>query len=205
MTFGGYSGSNVVHEDFVIKIPEGMDITKAAPILCAGITMYSPLNYWNCTKGGKTVGVVGIGGLGTMGIKLAKALGNEVIAISTSSKKEALAKEKGASGFVVSKDPKSIEAHAGTCDIILNTVSVDHDINTYIPLLKKQATIVQLGGVGAPHMISQMPLMFNRISIGGSLIGGIKETQECIDICHQHNIYPDCDLIEAKHIDWAWE
>lgn len=112
MTFGGYSGSNVVHEDFVIKIPDGMDITKAAPILCAGITMYSPLKYWNCTEGGKTVGIVGIGGLGTMGIKLAKALGNEVVAISTSSKKEALAKEKGASAFVVSKDPESIKANA---------------------------------------------------------------------------------------------
>lgn len=204
-TFGGYSASNVVHEDYVIKIPEGMDITKAAPILCAGITMYSPLNYWNCTKGGKTVGVIGIGGLGTMGVKLAKALGNKVIAISTSAKKEQLAKDKGADGFVVSTDPESIKAHAYSCDVILNTVSVNHDLNVYIPLLKKQSVIVQLGGAPAPHTLSQMPLMFNRISVAGSLIGGIKETQEVIDLCHQHNIYPDCEMIEANKIDWAWD
>ena len=103
-TFGGYSGSNVVHEDYVIKIPDGMDLSKTSPILCAGITMYSPLNHWGCTKGGKTVGIVGVGGLGTMGIKLAKAMGNKVVAISTSSKKEAMAKAKGAEVFVVSKD-----------------------------------------------------------------------------------------------------
>lgn len=114
-----------------------MDITRAAPILCAGITMYSPLNYWDCTKGGKTVGVVGIGGLGTMGIKLAKALGNKVVAISTSNKKEAMAKEKGADTFVVSKDPESIKANAYSCDVILDTVSAEHDVNTYMPLLKK--------------------------------------------------------------------
>lgn len=204
-TFGGYTGSNVVHEDFVIKIPEGMDITKAAPILCAGITMYSPLNHWGCKAGGKTVGIVGIGGLGTMGIKLAKALGNNVIAISTSNKKEALAKEKGATGYVVSTDPESIKQNAGTCDLILNTVSAEHDVNTYVPLLAKQGTIVQLGLTLNPHPVSQLPLMFNRLSIAGSLIGGIKETQEVIDLCHQHNIYPDCEMIEAKQIDWAWD
>ena len=115
---------------------------KTAPILCAGITMYSPLNYWDCIKGGKTVGIIGVGGLGTMGIKLAKAMGNKVIAISTSNNKESIAKEKGADVFVISKDPDSIKANAFTCDLILNTVSVNHDLNVYIPLLKKEAVLV---------------------------------------------------------------
>ena len=136
-TYGGYSESNVVHEDYVIKIPDGMDLEKTSPILCAGITMYSPLNNWNCLKGGKTVGIVGVGGLGTMGIKLAKAMGNKVVAISTSAKKEAMAKAKGADVFVISKDPESIKANAHTCDVILNTVSAQHDLHTYMPLLKK--------------------------------------------------------------------
>jgi len=136
-TFGGYSGSYVVHEDYAIKFHQGMDLTKAGPILCAGITMYSPLSFWGANNGGKTVGIVGIGGLGTMGIKLAKALGNKVVAISTSDKKETLAREKGADEFVVSKDPESIKKHAMSCDIILNTVAVPHDINVYMPLLEK--------------------------------------------------------------------
>jgi len=175
-TFGGYSGSNCVHEDFVIKIPDGMDIQKSSPIMCAGITMYSPLNHWGCTNGGKTVGIVGIGGLGTMGVKIAKALGNKVIAISQSAKKEQMAKEKGADGFVVSTDPESIKAHMGTIDVILNTIAAPHDLMTYMPLLKKQGVHVCLGGVPNPHTFSQFPLLFNRWSIAGSLIGGIKET-----------------------------
>ena len=141
-TFGGYSGSNVVHEDFVIKIPDTMDAEKTAPILCAGITLYSPLNHWKCLEGGKTVGIVGIGGLGTMGIKLAKAMGNKVVAISTSDKKEALAKSKGADVFVVSSNPESIQANKFSCDVVLNTVSAKHDLNLYLPLLKKGGTLV---------------------------------------------------------------
>lgn len=195
----------MVHEDFMIKIPQGMDISKAGPIMCSGITMYSPMNHWGCAKGGKTIGIVGIGGLGSMGIKLARALGNNVVAISTSIKKEQMAREKGATGYVVSTDPESIKANAGTCDLILNTVSANHDINTYIPLLKKSGTIVQIGGVVKPHTVSQMPLMFGRLSIAGSLIGGIKETQEVIDLCHANNIYPDCQMIEANQLDWVFE
>ena len=142
-TFGGYSGSHVANQHFVIKIPDGIPIEAAAPILCAGITMYDPLRHWGATAGKKmTIGVVGIGGLGTMGIKLSKALGHDVVAISTSANKEALAKEKGATHFCVSKDPESIKAHAGLCDLILNTVGADHDVNTYFPLLNKSATIV---------------------------------------------------------------
>jgi uncharacterized zinc-type alcohol dehydrogenase-like protein len=204
-TFGGYTGSNVVHEDYVLKIPDDMDKEKTAPILCAGITMYSPLAHWDCLKGGKTVGIAGIGGLGTMGVKLAKAMGNKVVAISTSNKKEAMAKEKGADVFVVSKDADSVKANAATCDIILNTVSADHDLNSYLPLLKKQGTLVQLGGVTKPHELANFPLMLNRWSVAGSLIGGVKECQDCIDFCHAHGIYPDCHTVEAKQIDWAWD
>ena len=130
---GGYSGSYVVHESFCLKVPNGMPLELSAPILCAGITMYSPLEHWGFTKGGKkTVGIVGIGGLGTMGIKIARALGHDVVAISTSANKEEIAKQKGATHFVVSKDPESIAKCAGICDIILNTVSVNHDLNLYM-------------------------------------------------------------------------
>lgn len=205
-TAGGYSASHTVHEDFVLHIPEGMDLAKTAPLVCAGITMFSPLRHWGA--GGdkkKTVGIVGIGGLGTMGIKLAKAMGNEVMAISTSPHKETMAKEKGACLFACSKDPESMKAHAGMCDLILNTVAASHDINTYLPLLAKGgATIVQLGGVTTPMTLSQLPLMFNRMSVAGSLIGGIRETQECIDFCFKHGIYPDCETVEAKDIDRCW-
>jgi len=206
-TAGGYSASHTVHEDFVLKIPDGMDLVKTAPILCAGITMYSPLMHWGAGTGEKkTVGIVGIGGLGTMGIKLAKALGNDVMAISSSAHKEALAKEKGATMFACSRDPESMKANAGKCDLILNTVSASHDINTYLPLLSKGgATCVQLGGVTSPHAVHQFGLMMNRMSIAGSLIGGIKETQDCIDLCFKHGIYPDCTVVEAKDIDSCWD
>lgn len=204
-TFGGYSGSNVVHEDFVIKIPEGMDASKAAPIMCAGITMYSPLNHWGATKGGKTVGIIGIGGLGTMGIKLAKALGNKVVAISTSNKKEQMAKDKGADVFVVSTDPEQVKANARSCDLILNTVTVHHDAMPYISMLKKNGTIVQLGLITQTMELKQMPFIGGRLSFSGSVIGGIRETQECIDLCFKHGIYPDCQMVEAKEIDWVWD
>lgn len=140
---GGYSASCVVHEHFCLKIPNGMPLELSAPILCAGITMYSPLENWGFTKGEKrTVGIVGIGGLGTMGVKLARALGHDVVAISTSANKEAMARQKGATHFVASKDPESVTKHAGLCDIILNTVSVNHDLNLYLPLLAKSGTLV---------------------------------------------------------------
>ena len=162
-TWGGYSGSNVVHEHFVNHIPKELPLDKAAPILCAGITMYDPLHHWGfCDGKPKVVGIVGVGGLGTMGIKIAKALGHEVIAISTSAAKESLAKEKGASAFVVSKDPESIKAQAGRCNIILNTVSANHDLNLYLPLLKKNGILVQLGATPAPHAINQLGLIMTR-------------------------------------------
>jgi len=151
-TFGGYSGSNVVHEKFCLKVPEKIPLTAAAPILCAGITMYDPLRHWGACEGKKmSIGVVGIGGLGTMGIKIAKALGHDVVAISTTPSKESLAKEKGATHFCVSTDPESLKKYESSCDLILNVVSADHDLNVYIPLLKKSGTIVQMGLAMAPH------------------------------------------------------
>lgn len=154
-TFGGYTAANVVHEHFILKVPDGIPHEAVGPIMCAGITMYSPLKHWGAFKGEKmTIGVVGVGGLGTMGIKLAAAAGHDVIAISTSTKKEEIAKKKGATGFVVSKDPESIKAHAKSCDLILNTVSANHDLNTYVPLLANSGTIVQIGAALAPHPVS---------------------------------------------------
>ena len=142
-TYGGYSSETVTHEHFVFAIPDGIPQEAAAPILCAGITMYDPLRHWGFTNGEKkTVGIIGIGGLGTMGIKIAKALGHNVVAISTTAAKEAMAKEKGATAFVASKDPSSIKANAASCDIILNTVSANHDLNVYMPLLAKSGILV---------------------------------------------------------------
>ena len=140
-----------------------------------------------------------------MGIKLAKAMGNKVVAISTSNKKEAIAKSKGADTFVISSDPASIKSNAFSCDLILNTVSATHDLNTYMPLLNKQGTLVQLGCVFDSHPVSQFALMLNRWSIASSNIGGIKETQDVIDFCYKHSIYPDCEVIPAKKIDFAWD
>ena len=174
---GGYSGSQVTHEKFVIKIPNTMDMSRASPILCAGITMYDPLRHWGYLEGKpRTVGIIGVGGLGTMGIKIARALGHKVVAISTSASKEEMAKQKGATDFVVSTNPDSIAAYAGKCNIILNTVSANHDLNVYLPLLAKNGVLVQLGAALAPHSVSQIPLIMGRKSIAGSGIGGIKAT-----------------------------
>lgn len=174
--------------------------------MCAGITMYEPLCYYGMKeKKNQTVGIVGLGGLGTMGVKLAKALGHTVMVISTSANKEAMAKEKGADIFCVSTDPESLKANTGKCNLILNTVSADHDCMTYIGLLKAQGVLVQLGLVGTPHTVPQMPLMFQRKSLAGSLIGGIKRTQELLDLCGEKNVTPDIELIEAKQLDETWE
>lgn len=195
-----------MHEHFLTKIHDGMDLAKSAPILCAGITLYDPLRHWGFTEtSGKTVGVVGIGGLGTMGIKFAKAMGHKVVAISHSMGKEALAKEKGADVFCCSSNEEHLKANANSCDIILNTIPCDHDINVYLGLVAKNGNLVQLGGVLKPHEISQLPLMFARKSISGSIIGGMKATQECVDFCHKHNIYPDCQTVTADKLDWVWE
>merc|ERR1719365_228440 len=170
-TFGGYSGSHTLNERFVVKIPDGFPLEAAGPVFCAGVTMYSPLTYWKANNGGKRVGIVGIGGLGQMGVRIAKAMGNTVTAISTSPNKESAAREIGADNFVVSTDSESMKAAAGSLDLILNTVSAEHQVSTYLPLLAKKGVLVQLGLVLGAHQVNQMPLMFNKLSIAGSLIG----------------------------------
>jgi uncharacterized zinc-type alcohol dehydrogenase-like protein len=190
-TYGGYSEFNVVHEHFVFAVPEDIPLEAAGPILCAGVTMYDPLRHWGATTGKKmTIGIVGIGGLGTMGIKLAKALGHDVIAISTSVSKEALAKEKGATHFCVSKDPESIKTFKGKCNLILNTAG-NHDVNVYMPLLAKSGTMIQIGVNMTPITTPQMPMVFNRLSIAGSFIGGCPTHDEVFALCAKHQIWPD--------------
>merc|ERR1719471_2819813 len=204
-TFGGYSGSQTVHQRFIIKIPEGFPLEAAGPVFCAGITMYSPLVYWGADKGAKRVGIIGIGGLGQMGVRIARAMGNTVTAISTSPNKEAAAREIGADNFVVSTDTESMKSAGGSLDLILNTVSADHDLNTYLPLMAGKGVLVQLGLVLPPHPVNQLGLMFKKLSIAGSLIGGLPETQDCIDFCHKHNIIPKIKLVTAKDIDGVYE
>lgn len=198
--YGGYSGSNVVHEHFIIPIPDAIPLEKAGPIMCAGVTMYEPLCFYGFKEAGengkvKTVGIVGLGGLGTMGVKLAKAMGHRVMVISTSPNKEALAKEKGADIFCISTDPDSMKENANKCDIILNTISANHEVMTYMSILRSSGTLVQLGLVTKPHTISQLPLMFQRKAISGSLIGGIQRTKELLEFCAKHNVVPDTELI----------
>lgn len=210
-THGGYTASHVVGEHFVMKVPDNMDMEKAAPLLCAGVTMWDPLRHHGMTTevkdGGekKTVGVIGLGGLGTMGVKLAAALGHRVVAISTSANKEAMAMEKGATDFVCSKDEASMAKLAGTCDLIMNTVAAPHEVAHYIGLLCHDGAIVQLGVIADAHTVSHVPLIFGRKSISGSLIGGIKSTEDCLAFCDKHNIYPDTQTIVAKQLDWSFD
>ena len=180
-----------------------MPLDKAAPLLCAGVTMWSPLETWGATEPGKklNIGIVGIGGLGTMGIKLAAALGHRVVAISTSSSKETLASEKGAHAFVVSTDPVSASKEQKKLDLILNTVSVHHSIKPYVEMLATNGTLVQLGCVGGkPMEFEQESLMFRRLSVASSLIGGIPATQNLLDFCHSHGILPDTEVVTADQL-----
>jgi uncharacterized zinc-type alcohol dehydrogenase-like protein len=161
-----------------------MPLELTAPLFCSGVATYGALKHYGFIGGEKrTVGVVGIGGMGTIGIKIAVALGHQVVAISTNPAKEELAKKKGATHFVLSSNPESVAAQAGKCDIILNLLSIPHDLKTYIPLLAKSGILCQMGAVGAPHQFSQIPLMFNRFKIGGNLVGGLADHQECVNFC----------------------
>lgn len=167
--------------------------------------MYDPLRHWGATKGKPmTIGIIGVGGLGTMGIKLSKALGHKVVAISTSANKKELATSKGADVFVVSTDPASMKEGNGLCDLILNTVSAEHEVSTYTPLLRYDGVIVQLGLVIDPHTVNQISLIRGRKTMTGSHIGGIKATEECLQLCADHGIVPDVQLITADGIDEAW-
>lgn len=204
-TFGGYTAENVVHQRFVFKIPDNLPLDKAAPLFCAGITLYDPLKHWGALKGRKmTIGIAGVGGLGTMGIKLATAMGHDVIAISTSANKEQMAKEKGAKDLCVSTDPESMKKFAKSCDLILNTISAPHDVNPYHSLLANSGTLVQLGGDPTPVKFMIVQTLFERTGISGSLIGGSVNTQEMIDFCGAHNIVPDTEVITANQIDDVW-
>jgi uncharacterized zinc-type alcohol dehydrogenase-like protein len=189
-TVGGYSDKMVVNERYAIKVPAGEPLDKVAPLLCAGITMYDPLVRFGCGGGGKKVGIAGIGGLGQMGVKIAAAMGCEVTAISTTASKEALAKEMGATHFVVISDPESAKAAVGTLDIILDTVSANHEMMPYADLLAADGQMTLVGLTTAPFTVPGAPFLFSQKSIRGTLIGGTQKTQEMIDFCCSKKIYP---------------
>ncbi len=203
--YGGYSKHIVVHQDFVLRIADNLDLAAAAPLLCAGITTYSPLKHWRVGAGDK-VGVVGLGGLGHMAVKLAHAMGAHVVLFTTSPGKTEDAKRLGAHEVVISKDPEAMQAHAASFDFILNTVAAPHNLDAYTALLKRDGTLCL---VGVPDQAHPSPsvgqLIFKRRSIAGSLIGGIKETQEMLDFCAEHNIVSDIEIIPIQQINEAYE
>jgi len=203
-TFGGYSTTVTVREEFVLKIPTNLDTKAVAPLLCAGITTYSPLNHWNVKKGDK-VGVVGLGGLGHMGIKFAHAMGAETIMITTSPDKAKDAKRLGADDVIISKNDDEMKAHKNSFDFILNTVPVKHDINPYLNLLKIDATMCMVGAIEPLEPMHGGSLIMGRKRVAGSLIGGIKETQEMLDFCGEHNITSDIEMIDMQEINKAFE
>jgi len=204
VTYGGYSDSIVVDEHFVLSVPENLDPAAAAPLLCAGITTYSPLKHWGVTKG-KKVGIVGIGGLGHMGVKFSHALGAHTVVFTTSESKVADAKRLGADEVVISKNAEELARHAGTFDFILDTVSADHDIHPYLNLLGIDGTLCLVGVPEKPLALGSLGVIFGRKSVSGSLIGGIKETQEMLDFCGEHNIVSDVEVIPVQKINEAYE
>jgi len=205
-TFGGYSTRIVVDQDFVLTVPESLagQLPAVAPLLCAGITTYSPLMKWKVSKGQK-VGVVGLGGLGHMGVKFAKGLGASVVLFTTSASKVADAKRLGADEVVLSNEKTQMDAHAGSFDFILNTVAAVIDIDAYLGLLKRDGTLVQVGAPGEPQPVNVFGLIFKRRAYAGSLIGGIAETQEMLEFCAKHSIVSDVEVIPMKDINVAYE
>jgi uncharacterized zinc-type alcohol dehydrogenase-like protein len=203
-TFGGYSTTVTVREEFVLKIPTNLDTKAVAPLLCAGITTFSPLSHWNVKKGDK-VGVVGLGGLGHMGIKFAHAMGAKTIMITTSPDKAKDAKRLGADEVIISKNEDEMKAHKNSFDFILNTVPVKHDINPYLNLLKIDATMCMVGAIEPLEPMNGGNLIMGRKRVAGSLIGGIKETQEMLDFCGEHDITSDIEMIDMQDINTAIE
>ncbi len=203
-TFGGYSGSVVVDEAFVLHISPSLDLAAAAPLLCAGITTYSPLRFWN-TKPGDKVGVVGLGGLGHMAVKLASAMGAEVTMLSTSASKEADARKLGATGFGLTSDDATFKRLAGRFDLIIDTISAPHDYNKFLGMLRIEGAMVLLGVPPAPTPVAATSLIFGRKTLSGSLIGGIKETQEMLDFCAEHGIVSEIELIPIQQVNEAYE
>jgi uncharacterized zinc-type alcohol dehydrogenase-like protein len=203
-TFGGYATSIVVEEAFVLRIPENLSLAGVAPLLCAGITTFSPLRHWKVGRGHR-VGVVGLGGLGHMALKLAHAMGAEVTLFTTSPGKAADAKRLGADHVVVSTDADAMHTQGSKFDFIVDCVSAKHDINAYLALLKRDATLVQVGAPPEPLPVNVIGLIFSRRRLAGSLIGGIAETQEMLDFCGRHGIVSDIEMIRIGEINEAYE
>jgi uncharacterized zinc-type alcohol dehydrogenase-like protein len=204
VTCGGYAESLVVDQAFALRVPKGLDPAGAAPLLCAGITTYSPLRHWKVGSGQK-VGIVGLGGLGHMGVKFARAFGAHVVVLTTSPGKAADAARLGAHEVVISRDAEAMAKHAGSFDFILDTVSAPHDIDSLVHLLKPDSTLTMVGAPDTPTPLRTMGLIFGRRRIAGSLIGGIRETQEMLDFCGEHGITSDIEVIPAQQIDTAYE
>lgn len=203
-TYGGYATEIVVDKEFILRIPENIDAAAAAPLLCAGITTWSPLKHWNVKKGDK-VGVIGLGGLGHMGVKFANALGAHVVVVTTSASKAEDAKELGAHEVLISKDEDEMKKHRNSFDFILNTIPVGHKMDPYIALLKYDATMVLVGAIEPLEPFHGGSLIRGRKRISGSLIGGIKETQEMLDFCGEHNIVSDIEMIDIQDINEAYD
>ncbi len=204
VTYGGYSDGIVVDEAFTLKVPKGLDPAAAAPLLCAGITTYSPMRHWKVGKGMK-VGVVGLGGLGHMGVKFANALGANVVLFTTSPSKAEDARRLGAHEVVISKDAAAMTKQAGTFDFILDTVSAAHDVNAYIALLKLDGTLTTVGAPEQPLPVAAFGLIFGRRRFAGSAIGGIRETQEMLDFCASKNLACDIEKIPIQKINEAYD
>jgi alcohol dehydrogenase (NADP+) len=204
VTYGGYSDSIVVSERFVLHVPANLNLAGAAPLLCAGITTYSPMRHWGVTKG-KKVGVVGLGGLGHMGVKFAHALGAHTVVFTTSQNKVEDAKRLGADEVVVSRNADEMSKHTGSFDFILDAVSADHDINAYIQLLRRDGNITLVGAPEKPLAVGAFGLLFGRRSLSGSPIGGLPETQEMLDFCGKHNITSDVEVIPIQKVNEAYE
>lgn len=205
VTYGGYSKSIVCDEKFVLRMPKNLDLAASAPLLCAGITTYSPLRHWGATKG-KKVGIVGLGGLGHMGVKFAHAFGCHTVMFTTSPSKVEDGKRLGADEVVISKDEDQMVKHAGSFDFILNTVAASHNLDPFINLLARDGTMCLVGAPEHPHPSPMVfPMIFQRRSLAGSLIGGIAETQEMLDFCGKHGIVCDIETIRMDQINEAYD
>jgi alcohol dehydrogenase (NADP+) len=204
VTYGGYSDSIVVKEHFVLRVPSNLNLAGAAPLLCAGITTYSPMRHWGVTKG-KKVGVVGLGGLGHMAIKFAHAFGAHVVVFTTSANKKEDALRLGADDVVISRNTDEMSKHKGSFDFVLDAVSAEHNINAFIQLLGRDGNITLVGAPDKPLSVSAFSLLLNRRSLSGSLIGSIAETQEMLDFCGKHNITADVEVIPIQKVNEAYE
>jgi len=204
VTYGGYSDSIVVDQRFVLHIPNNLSLAGVAPLLCAGITTYSPMRHWGVTEG-KKVGVVGLGGLGHMGVKFAHALGAHVVVFTTSPNKRDDAHRLGADEVVISKNADEMEKHTGSFDFIIDAVSAEHDINAYINLLRRDGNLTLVGAPEKPLSVAAFALIMGRRSLSGSPIGGIAETQEMLNFCGEHNITSDVEVIPIQKVNEAYE